>query len=267
MNGQTAFGGMRAALTLLGNFVRRELAGRYTGTLLGGLWALGQPVLLLAIYAFVFRAIFKVRLPDESGASFVTLVACALWPWTAFQEAVQRGTVAITANAELVRKVCFPYQLLVLATVTASFITHLGGFAVVVVVLAVAGEPLQAVGLPTVAAAWALAFILAIGAALIAAALQVVIRDVEPALGPLLMLLFYATPVLYPLAMVPDAVRPWAELNPLVHVVEPIRMALLDGEALAGFTALWPAALAALMLLVSSYWLFRRFSAYFQDFL
>jgi lipopolysaccharide transport system permease protein len=257
---------VNASTTLLQSFVRRELTTRYAGTLLGGLWALGQPVLLLAIYAFVFRVVFKVQLP-ESEASFVTLVACALWPWMAFQEAVQRGTVAITANAELVRKICFPHHLLVYAAVLASFIIHCAGFAVVALALALVGEPLHAVGVPVVLAAWAVALLLAIAVALATAALQVAIKDVEPALGPLFMLMFYATPVLYPLALVPDMLRPWVELNPLVHVVEPIRAALLGGEASAALIELCLPALIALALLVCSRWLFRRLSIHFQDFL
>ncbi|WP_341647806.1 hypothetical protein [Thauera humireducens] len=71
---------------LLLGFLRRELATRYAGTLGGALWAFVQPVLLLAIYAFVFRLVFRVELPDLGGNSYVTLVACALWPWMAFQE-------------------------------------------------------------------------------------------------------------------------------------------------------------------------------------
>ncbi|GHU00426.1 transport permease protein [Betaproteobacteria bacterium] len=256
----------RASTTLLRSFVRRELTTRYAGTLLGGVWALGQPVLLLAIYAFVFRTVFKVQIPD-TNVSFVTLVACALWPWMAFQEAVQRGTVAITANAELVRKIRFPHHLLVYAAVLGSFIIHGAGFIAVALVLALAGEPLHLAGLPVVLAAWAVALLLALAVALATAALQVVIKDVEPALGPLFMLLFYATPVLYPLSMVPDMLRPWVALNPFVHVVEPIRAALLDGEALAAFADLWPPTLLALVLLACSRWLFRRLAVYFQDFL
>ncbi|MDR2031060.1 MAG: ABC transporter permease [Azoarcus sp.] len=261
-----AFMGTSGTRALLLGFVRREFANRYAGTFMGWLWVLAQPALLLAIYAFVFRHVFKVRLPDPAYA-YVTVVACALWPWMAFQEAVQRATVSITANAELIRKIRFPNHLLVLAAVLASFAVHLAGFLAIFAVLALCGEPIHYGGLPVALAAWGVAFALALAMALVTAALQVAIKDVEPALGPLFMLFFYATPILYPLALVPEAVRPWLALNPLVHVVEPIRAALLGGESLVALGALWPAALVALCLFFFARWLFARLEDYFQDFL
>ncbi|MDR2261022.1 MAG: ABC transporter permease [Azoarcus sp.] len=261
-----AFTGAGSGRALLLGFVRRDFANRYAGTFMGGLWALAQPALLLAIYAFVFRHVFKVRLPDPAY-SYVTVVACALWPWMAFQEAVQRATVSITANADLIRKIRFPNHLLTLAAVLASFAIHLTGFLAVLAVLALCGEPIHYDGLPVALAAWGVAFALAFGVALVTAALQVAIKDVEPALGPLFMLFFYATPILYPLALVPEAMRPWLAFNPLVHVVEPIRTALLGGEPLAALGALWPAALAASCLFLFARWFFARLEDYFQDFL
>ncbi|MDR2690185.1 MAG: ABC transporter permease [Azoarcus sp.] len=266
MKAPSPFARVAATRTLLLGFVRRELSNRYAGTLLGGLWAFGQPVLMLAIYAFVFRSVFKVQLPD-GNASFVALVACALWPWMAFQEAVQGGTTAITNNAELVRKIFFPYELLVIAAVLANFALHFAGFLAVLLVLGLLGEPLHPGGLMVVALAWSVTLILALGFALITSALQVAIKDVAPALGPFFMLMFYATPVLYPLSLVPEAIRPWMELNPLVHIVEPIRAALLDGAGASALSTLWPVAVGAAVVLVLARLLFRRLSAYFQDFL
>lgn len=246
-------------------FVRRDISARYVGTLGGGLWALGQPVLLLAIYAFVFRQVLKVELPDLGANSFVAFVACALWPWMAFQEAVQRGTQAVVNNADLVRKIRFPCELLVLAAVASSFIIHFAGFCGVFLALALWGEPFHFAALPFAFAAWLLLLLLAAGVALATSALQVVLKDVDHLLGPLFMLLFYATPILYPLAMVPESFRAWMALNPLLHVIEPIRAALLRGES--GWSdALAVAALCALLLLMAR-WLFRRLSAYFEDFL
>ena len=250
---------------LLLGFLRRELATRYAGTLGGALWAFVQPVLLLAIYAFVFRLVFRVELPDLGGNSYVTLVACALWPWMAFQEGVQRGTLAVVNNADLVRKVAFPRELLVMAAVASSFVVHLVGFSAVLLALLWWGESLHLGTLPLVLAGWTVLAVLALALALLTSALQVVLKDVDHMLGPLFMLGFYATPVLYPMSMVPEAFRPWMAVNPMVHALEPLRAALLHGEwrwvSLLAMVAL------ALGLLWAGRWVFARLSGRFEDFL
>lgn len=246
-------------------FLRRELATRYVGTLGGALWAFVQPVLLLAIYAFVFRLVFRVQLPDLGGNSYVTVVACALWPWMAFQEAVQRGTVAVVNNADLVRKVAFPRELLVMAAVAGSFVVHLAGFGVVLLALTLWGENLYLSTLPLVLAGWAVLALLALALSLLSSGMQVVLKDVDHILGLFLMLGFYATPVLYPMSMVPPAFAPWMGLNPLVHALEPLRAALLQGEW--QLMPLLGLGLLALLLLWLGRWVFARLAGRFEDFL
>lgn len=255
-----------AARALFGGFFRRDLSSRYSGTLFGGLWALVQPVLLLGVYTFVFQKVFKVQIPELAGNSFVAFVACALWPWMAFQEAVQRGTQAVVANADLVRKVAFRTELLVLASVSSSFVLHATGFVVVSLVLVVGEGGYRLAGLPVVAAAWIVLFLLACGITLMTSALQVVLKDIDHLIGPAFMVLFYATPVLYPSTLLPETVRPWMELNPLLHLFEPMRAGLLAGEP-GAVMMLLPAALPALGALFLGKWLHARLAAHFEDFL
>lgn len=247
------------------NFFKREISNRYTGTLGGGIWALGQPVLLLAIYGFVFRHVFKVQFPELSGHSFTTFVACALWPWMAFQDSVQRGTQAVVGNAGLVKKVTFPHSLLVFSSVAATFSLHFVGFGVIVVVLLLLGETINLTGIPVVLLGWGALLLLAFGVALITSAMQVFLKDVDQLLGPLLMILFYGTPVLYPMSQVPEAVKGLMGLNPLVHVIEPIRSALLFGGP-SGMLGLWILVAAATCLLFAANFAFGRLSGYFEDF-
>lgn len=254
-----------ARRSLLFGFIKRDIKMRYTGTLVGGLWAIGQPVMLLAIYAFVFRRVFRVELPDLGANSFVAFVACALWPWMALQESVQRATQAIASNADLVRKIRFPYEFLVLAGVSSSFTIHFTGFCGVLMALSAWGEPFHFVALPTVLLAWLSMFMLALALALVTSSLQVILKDVDHLMGPAFMLLFYATPILYPLALVPEVVRPWMEINPLLHVIEPLRAALLRGEG--AVVSLLPLLGLSVLLVLAARALFVRLSAYFEDFL
>src|SRR5438094_8097895 len=105
---------------LFANFFRRELNARYLGSISGLAWALLHPLALLAVYHFVFTTIFRAG--PMNGKSFLIFVAVALWPWLAAQEALQRGTVSIAAHAGLIRKVAFPHEIVLYASIAATLV-------------------------------------------------------------------------------------------------------------------------------------------------
>ena len=126
--------GMLASLTthrhLLMTMVRREIGARFAGSSLGGLWSLIQPAIMLGLYTMVFSLIY--RIPEvEGGHGFPEFVFCGLWPWLAFQEACTRSVSAITSNANLVKKLQFPSELLVISSVVSSFVVQGVGFLLV----------------------------------------------------------------------------------------------------------------------------------------
>lgn len=212
-------------------FTSREVSNRFAGSVLGGLWAFVHPLALLMVYGLVFSAVFSVRLPAAAGSSYLVFVAVALWPWLAFQEAVIRGTAAVTANAALVKKVPFAHTLLVYSAVSASFAIHLFGYVVVLSLLALRGDTLYWQALPSVLLALLILYVLATGLALLLSAVHVFVRDIEQGLAHFMALLFYLTPVLYGGAMVPEWLRSFMSVNPLAHVFESLRSALLTGHS------------------------------------
>jgi ABC-type polysaccharide/polyol phosphate export permease len=248
---------------LFANFFRRELFSRYLGTFTGLAWALVHPLALLAVYSYVFTTVFRAG--TMNGKSFVVFVAVALWPWLAAQEALQRGTVSIAAYAGLIRKVAFPHEIVVYASVAATLALQFAGYVAVLVALALFGEPVHLEGLLLAIPLWIVLAIAVTGLALALAALQVFIRDIEHVLMPLLMILMYLTPILYPLSLVPEGVRPWVAANPFGYLVDRLRDALLDGRLAFD----WGDAVAAgvaIALFASGRWFFRRLSPYFEDF-
>jgi ABC-type polysaccharide/polyol phosphate export permease len=249
---------------LLTNFLHREITSRYAGSAGGLAWALVHPLIQLAIFAIVFGLILRVPESTLGGLRFAGFLAIALWPWFMFAEGVQRAVASIPGNASLIRKVAFPHELLILASVGASFAIHLAGWVVVLAALALWGEPIRWTGLvlalPLVAAQFA--FTVGIGAFL--AAIHVVLRDVEQALGLVLMGIFYATPIVYPLALVPEPWRGMLAMNPLAYIVARYRDLLLGGGWLPGDFALLAVSIAVLM---AGLWIFRRLSPYFEDLL
>jgi lipopolysaccharide transport system permease protein len=245
------------------NFFRRELQTRYLGSTSALLWAFLQPLLMLAVYHFVFTSVFRAGAFD--GKSFLLFVAVALWPWLAAQDGLVRATVSIPAYGALIRKVAFPHELVVYASVAATFTLQLAGYVVVLLVLYAFGEPVRFEGFALALPVWAILALAVTGVALALSALQVFVRDVEHGLAPLLTILMYLTPILYPLAMVPDGVRPWVAANPFGWLVERLRDALLEGRIMPR----WGDAVAlavALAMFFAGRWMFRRLSPHFEDF-
>jgi len=249
---------------LFGNFYRRELRTRYLGSLSGFAWALVHPLALLAVYHFVFTSVFRTS--GFEGKSFLAFVAVALWPWLAAQEALSRGTVSLSSYAGLIRKVAFPHELVVYASIAATLTLQFGGYVAVLLVLRAFGEPLHLEGLLLAIPLWIVMAVAITGLTLALASLQVFIRDVEHVLMPILMILMYLTPILYPLTLVPADLRPWVAANPFGWLVGRLRDALLDGRLAVQVDDLVAVVVAALML-AGGRWMFRRLSPHFEDFL
>jgi ABC-type polysaccharide/polyol phosphate export permease len=251
---------------LLLSFARREVMGRYAGSVTGLAWTLLHPIALLAIYAVVFTQVFRVGVPaGYAGASYLAFVAVALWPWIMFSEGITRAMGSISANAGLIRKVAFPHRLLVYASVLACCVIHGVGFAAVLAVLAAMGEPLHLWRMPLVAVLLVPYMLLAVGVGAALAALQVLLRDVEHVVQVLLMMVFYASPILYPASIVPAALRPFVEANPLGWFSERMREILFLGSGLVAGDLV--AAAGCLVVFAAGLWIFERLSPHFEDFL
>ncbi len=188
------------------NFFTRELTTRYLGSVTGLAWALLNPLALLAVYHFVFTTVFRTASFD--GTSFLLFVAVALWPWLAAQEGLVRATTSLASHAGLIRKVAFPHEIVVYASVGATLALQFVGYVVVLIALRAFGEPVRFEGLIVAVPLWIVLAIAVTGIALFLAALQVFIRDVEHVLVPILMIGMYLTPILYPLTLVPEGMRP-----------------------------------------------------------
>ncbi|MBU6485282.1 MAG: ABC transporter permease [Betaproteobacteria bacterium] len=248
---------------LFANFYRRELTLRYLGSTTGFAWALVHPLVLLGVYHFVFTSIFHAT--GFAGQSFLAFVAVALWPWLAAQESMQRGTISIAGYSGMIRKVAFPHEIVVYASVAATFTLQLIGYLVVLVVLKASGEAIHLRGLLIALPVWVIVLVGVTGVVLFLSALQVFIRDIEHILMPVLMILMYLTPILYPLTLVPASLRPWVALNPFSWMVGRLRDALLEGR-MALHWADAAAVVVSIAVFVGGLAVFRRLSPHFEDF-
>jgi ABC-type polysaccharide/polyol phosphate export permease len=251
---------------LLASFVRREVLNRYAGSAWGLAWTLLHPLAQLAIFAFVFSRVFRIAVPPGyNGAGYVAFVAVALWPWIMFSEGLVRAMSSIGANAGLIQKVAFPHRLLVFSAILGTYAVHLAGFIAVVIALRVAGEPIRLSGLPFALVLLLPYMLLATGIGAFLAALQTLLRDVEHVVQVLLLVAFYASPILYPATLIPERFRALAEWNPLGWFSERMRQVLLQGSGfVAGDLAI---AAGCIVVLWIGLWVFERLSPHFEDFL
>ena len=199
---------------LLLTLTAREIKARYRGSALGFLWSLVNPLLLLAVYSFVFSVVLQQRAAVEPYALFLL---CGLFPWIWFATSLTEGTVSLLANAGLIRRAVFPIELPVLVAGLA--------------VGRVLGYPVggwSSLALPAIAL---LQLVLTCGLALGLAALHVHFKDVKDILANLLTLFFFLTPVLYPMAAVAHpALRAIVRLSPMAPFVLAYQQSLFAGQ-------------------------------------
>jgi lipopolysaccharide transport system permease protein len=254
---------MPAHRFLLRELVRRDLQGRYAGSALGVAWSFLQPLWQLLLFTFVFELVLRMRPVGEGTDRFWVFLLCGLLPWMAVQEGVSRGATAITDNANLVKKLHFPSEVLVLSVAFAALLHEAIAAAVLVPALLLLGE-LSWRGLPWLLLAIPLQLLLTCGVGLLLGAVQVFFRDLSQIVGMVLQAWFYLTPIVYPLGLVPERLRPLLDWNPLTGLVGLYRAALLAGPAppVASLVALLVAALASTGL---GWWTFRRLEPAFVD--
>lgn len=250
---------------LLKELVKRDFQGRYAGSLLSFLWSFIQPLWLLGLYTFVFSVVLKLKIEeyDVGTASFGIFLFCGLLPWTAVHEGVFRSTTAITDNAELVKKLRFPSEVLVLSIVLGALLHEAIAVGVFVVALIFLGE-LAWGGLPWLLVAVPLQVALTLGLALVLASTQVFFRDTVQVLGMVLTGWFFLTPIVYPLGMVPPALAPWIGANPLTPLVDLYRAAFLGRDSPFGPSA-WALVVVSAGVLFAGLALFRRLKPAFVD--
>jgi lipopolysaccharide transport system permease protein len=227
---------------------RIELRKRYAGSALGALWLLIHPVLLLAVYLFVFLVVFRVRFPGYSEMGYVLYVFAGLVPYLGLSEAVAAGSLSIKQNVHLVKNVMLPIELVPARAVATGLVSQLVGLGVVVVLATVNGElSPRIIALPLVLA---LQFLLVLGVVLVIAAAAVFVQDIAYFVNLALLLLLFISPIGFKPEMLPSEwhVLIWA--NPLHYLVDAFRFVLLDSHAadpraLAGFVLLSLGAFAA----------------------
>ena len=200
--------------------VRRDLRGRYKGSMLGFLWTFLNPLLQLGVYTIVFSTVMRMNIDKYYLFLFVALI-----PWLFMATSVQAGATCVLSQKDMVSKIYFPRQVLPIACVTTALINMLLCFVVVFIVLSLT-IGLNVAVLPFLIPIIMIEYVLALGISFLVSALTVFFRDMEHILGIFVMAWQFLSPVIYPVDYVPESLMPIFMLNPMTPVIVAYRNVL-----------------------------------------
>ena len=210
---------------------KREILGRYRGSMLGLLWSFFNPLFVLAVYTFVFSVVFKARWNTNSTSKteFALVLFAGLIIFNLFSECISKAPTLVLSNPNYVKKVVFPLETLPIITMLSSLFHGLISLIVwLLAYLILFGTPhITALYLPLVLLPY-LFFIMGLSWGL--ASLGVFLRDVSQFIGTLMTVLMFMTPIFYSATALPEEFRHWIYLNPLTPVIEQARDVLYFGK-------------------------------------
>lgn len=252
-------GSLRSNGFILRSLVRNEVVSRYRNTLLGFLWSLVNPLVMILVYSVVFGLIFKVRfgeVPGRSDVPYGIVLFSGLLLHVLLAETLLRAQSAVLDNPNYVKRVVFPLEILPIAILAGNLVNVLMAFVVLICVILAYEVPLHwtALLLPLV---WMPFIIMLAGLSLLVASLGVFIRDIGQVLGFMMTILLFGSSILFPPELMPEAVRPLLLLNPLTLPVDATRDVLLWGTPpnwkLLGYYSVG----SIVMLWIGAWWFLR----------
>ena len=231
-----------------------DLTGRYRGSFLGALWSFINPLVLMVIYTIVFAVFLKMRFGNTGSALHSTLyILAGIIPWIAFQESVCHSTVVVTENVNLIKKVVFPSEILPIKVALSCLMSQSIGFAILLMGQLLINQTFHwtMIQLPLIVL---VQLIFTLGVSWLVASLGVFIRDIGQAINLLLVVIFFMTPIMYPISIFPFAIVKLVYLNPMTVIITSYRNLILDGVWIEGATMLKLMGTSLLFFFVGFFW-------------
>jgi lipopolysaccharide transport system permease protein len=246
--------------------VRREILTRYKGSLIGVMWSLITPMMMLAVYTFVFSVVFNARWGVDvptGRAEFAVVLFAGLLIHAFFSECLIKAPTLILSNVNLVKKVVFPLEVLPMTTVGTALFNCGINVLVLLFAMLIFGMPLHwnVLLFPIVLLPLAL---LSLGVVWLISALGVYLRDIAQLTGLLSTVLLFLAPVFFPASALPAAYQPWLNVNPLTYLIELSRTLLIQGGS-PDWLVWFVVVLGYGSFAKSGYWWFKRSQRGFAD--
>jgi len=217
---------------LIVQMVRREVVGRYKGSIMGLTWSFFNPVLMLTVYTFVFSVVFNARWgggEEESKTQFAVILFVGMIVHGLFAEVLNRAPGLILYNVNYVKKVVFPLEILPVISMGAALFHTLVSLGVLLIAFVLFNGYLHWTAVFTPLVLLPL-IILTLGLAWMLTSLGVFLRDVGQTIGIITTVMMFLAPVFYPVAALPEEMRPWLMANPLTFIIEQARAVLIWGR-------------------------------------
>ena len=250
---------------LIGQMTRREIAARYRGSMIGLAWSFINPLLMLVVYTFVFSVVFKARwgIEQESRADFAILLFAGMIVFGLFAEMINRAPVQIVSNANYVKKVVFPLEILSWVSLGSVLFHSLVSLAVLLLVQLIVNVylPWTVILLPLVLLPLVFA---SLGGAWFLASLGVYVRDIGQITTVFTTVLMFMSAVFYPISALPETYQRWMRLNPLVLIITESRKVLVLGT-LPDWFWLGIAFIMGLTIAFAGFWWFQKTRKGFAD--
>jgi ABC-type polysaccharide/polyol phosphate export systems, permease component len=241
------------------SLVKRDLRGRYKGSVLGFLWTFLNPLFQLIIYTLVFSVILKTGISNYYLFLFVALV-----PWLFFSTSLTAGASCIWAQQDMVKKIYFPREVLPISFVISQFINMLLTFIIIFIVIIFSGIGINLLAILYLPIIMLIEFVLALGFTMLTSALTVYFRDLEYILGIISMAWMYLTPIIYSQESVPDEIMPIFNLNPITPVIIAFRD-ILYYKRVPEMNTLYQAILMGIVVLVIGCYSFSKLKRHFAE--
>lgn len=244
---------------MIASLVRKDLRGRYKGSVLGFMWTFINPLLQLVVYTLVFSVILRADIQKYYLFLFVALI-----PWIFFSSCVAGGASVVIGQKNLVTKIYFPQEVLPVAYVTSSFVNMLYSFIVVLVVVVFSGLKVNLAAWFYLPIIMAVEYIMGLGIALITSSVTVYFRDMEHILGIFTMAWQFMTPIMYSIELVPQSILPVFMLNPMTPVITAYRDVLYYGKT-PELSTLLHALIFGVVVLIAGSLIFSRLKKHFAE--
>jgi len=241
------------------SLVKRDLRGKYKGSVLGFLWTFINPLCQIIVYIIVFSLIVRTSLDK-----FYVYVITGMIPWFFFDSSLRQGAGCVRYQGDMVKKIYFPREVLPLACVTSNFVNMLFCFVIVFAVLIVSGTGISISALFFLPVVMIVEYILALGFALTVSAITVYFKDLEHIVTVILMAWIYMTPILYAMDAVPAKIAWIFQLNPMTHVIEAYH-SVLYWKRIPGGAGFWYSVAFAAVALIVGELVFSRSSDNFAE--
>lgn len=253
------FGALWQYRELLYFLVWRDIKVRYKQTAIGAAWAICQPLLTMLIFTVIFGRFAKI---PSDNVPYPIFAFAGLLPWTYFSQSITRSGASVVSEANLIRKIYFPRLVIPISAAVAPLVDFALSFAIFGVMM-LYYRVVPGWSVVTLPVFLCLAVVAALGVSLWLSALNVRYRDIGHAIPFLVQFWMYASPIVYPIGLIPERWRPLYSLNPVVGVIEGFRWGLIGKPLYVPSIAIGGA--VALVLLLSGLIFFKRMERTFAD--